>query len=261
MKQCFFLLSFCFITNIQGQISNLNGNYFSNKQDRFCFNLSKGYGAIMFENAEMYHLYFDKEIEIGDTLKLYLLPDAIDSDKEYIFQMLKENDSFFIIKPISKSAQTIFSDRKQIKFIKEEFLPYDSTINFEKLEFIAYSSHAFISTGVAVKIDNNKNIFFRLTTGFDSLKNENFKGEMTDEGYNKLVNLIRIINIRKLKWPVTINDGQQEMELIIYYNNQRKKLIGIGDTPYISNDLILFLMNIKKYCIYQHTDEELKIKN
>ena len=241
----------------KGQFPKFSGHFFSDKQDRIY--LSKQFGAMHFENENMYHLLFEKTLFQNDTLRLFINSEALLLDKEYTFKLICSNDTFFIIKPISNSAIKLFSGRETIKFIKQDFL-YDSTVSFEKLVLFMGQSPHFFSNGIALQIDSSKNVFFKFKSAFDTTQNGNFKGKLTDKGYDSLINIIRKANIKTLFWPLTEYQGQQYKELTIFYNGQKKKLIGIGDTPYLTMDLMLFLRNIQKHCVYQKTNEELNFE-
>ena len=241
----------------KGQFPKYNGNFFSDKQDRIY--LSKQFGAMHFENENMYHLLFEKTIFQNDTLKLYINPEAILPEKEYVFKHIYSNDTFFIIKPISNSAIKLFPNREVIKFTKQNYL-YDSTVSFEKLVLFEGESPHFFSDAIALQIDSSKNVFFKFKSAFDTSLNGSFKGKLTEKGYDSLINIIRKANIKTLFWPLTEYQGQQYKELTIYYNGQKKKLIGVGDTPYLTMDLMLFLKTIQKHCVYQKTSEKLNFE-
>jgi hypothetical protein len=240
-----------FSHSILGQISKLGGTFFSDEQDRI--SLNEGQGGIMFENRDMYHLYFEKEFEYNDTLKLQLIDNAAAKDKVYFFKVSTVTNNYFTLKPISKSSKRIFKNRQEITFYREGFR-IDSSLSFEKLIFLEGQSNNHYSEGIYLQIDSSKTIFFHFISSFDTTLNGNYKGKLTDNGYETLIGLLKMAHLKKLFWPPSEYYGQAPTKLILYFNGQRKELNSVGDSPYITSDLILFFKNIHKYATVVKTN-------
>jgi hypothetical protein len=240
---------------VSGQISKLAGTFFSNDQDRI--SLNKGRSGIMFENREMFHLYFEKQFQSNDTLILTLTENSDVKDKEYTFKVLSLAENYFTLIPLSKSSKNLFNNRKEVIFYREGYI-VDSTISFEKLIFFEGQSNTHYSDGIALQIDSAKNVFFHYNSAFDTIKSGKFKGKLTEKGYQDLIQILRKVNLKELFWPPSDYYGQAPKKLILYFNGQRKELNSVGDSPYITMSLILFLKNIQLYSEVTKTTDELK---
>ena len=239
-----------------GQVSNLAGTFYSIDQDRISLNM--GQGGIMFENSKNYHLYFEKQVEINDTLKLYLVPQAVIKDKEYIFKVKSATNDSFILKPISKSSKSILEGRQEVIFYRSEHF-IDKTLSFEKLIFYqGYNQNH--SNGKSIQIDSAKNLLIHLKRPFDSLKIRNYIGKLTDQGYEILIDILRKARLKTLFWPKTKAEfpEQDSIKIILHFNRQKKELKTGENFPYISMELFLFLMGIEKYALVQQIDTDIK---
>ncbi len=250
----FLLLHFCIGT--RAQFSKGKGTWFSIDQDRFSF---MGNGQSMFENSDNYHLYFEKVIENGNSIKLYLNEQSPIQDKEYKIQLHELNDSFFTLKPISKSSIKLFSNREEVKFYREGYL-IDNDLIFEKLIYSKTPSGNYYSDGITILIDSSKNLRYKNVSALDSTQTGNFTGKLTEKGYYELIRILKKTHLRRLKWPSSEYYGQDKQELVLYFNGERKELQTNTDAPFITSELLAFLRNIEKYSQIKRTTKYLRFE-
>ena len=99
-----------------------------------------------------------------------------------------------------------------------------------------------------IEIDSTKNIFvnreyFKTKSEIDKKVSGQFKGVLTDEDFNKLLGLLKDINLETLTFPKSgLMDGV-EITIIVYYNGQRKYLKS-SEPPGIAKNLIAFLTSL-----------------
>lgn len=118
---------------------------------------------------------------------------------------------------------------------------------------------------IDLEIDSSKNLFvdreyFKTKSETDQRFSGQFKGVLSQEDYNKLLELLQSCNIDALKFPNSdLMDGV-ETTIIIYYNGQRKYLKS-PEPPSIAKDLILFLKSIGDNKKLQRTNETKTIES
>ncbi len=99
-----------------------------------------------------------------------------------------------------------------------------------------------------LEIDNNKAVyvnreFYKTKSTIDSAGSGRFKGTLSQEQYNKLIDVLKKSNLDSLNFtPVGITDVS-ETTIIVYYNGKRKYLHSARPAPE-ANELITFIKSI-----------------
>lgn len=85
--------------------------------------------------------------------------------------------------------------------------------------------------------------FYKTKSTLDSANSGRFKGTLSQEQYNKLIEVLKKSNLDKLEFtPLGITDVS-ETTIIVYYNGKRKHLHSARPAPE-ANDLINFIKSI-----------------
>jgi Domain of unknown function (DUF6438) len=101
---------------------------------------------------------------------------------------------------------------------------------------------------IDLEIDSAKNVYvsreyFKSKSETDKTYSGQFKGNLSQKDYNKLLKLLQSSNIDTLTFPSTTMVDVSETTIIVYYNEKRKYLKS-SETPAIAKNLIIFLKSV-----------------
>jgi hypothetical protein len=195
---------------------------------------------------------------IGDTFRLqsrsFRHPDMQEFIYNYDFKIINCNDSLLRIEPISSYALRIFDDGMTRDFINQNYLK-DNDFKFIRItfEFWAYT----------IEIDSTRQVNLKVTEGWSEVpggtvaksKTGYFKGFLTVDKYDKLISILKSINIRNLKFrhDFTMSHSDYKRYSIAY--NDKVFRESSQRPPLILQSLNDFLLELCEEHNFERTQE------
>ena len=251
---------FTFIA-IQSQIAlsqtTIDNNipFLSKAQDRIYFISDNVLGG---ENAQLDILYLENGNKSKDTFSFKFFDYRKNKTLLYKFTIkLFEQDSL-LLKPISRAAKEFYNFRNEIWFYKQNYF-FDNSISFKKLYYHSGIDSNQNSNVTELTIDSSKTVKLLLRSILDSASKK-YSGKLTNAGYTQLIQILKVDNLKTLTWPIEKfpSPSMDPRRLILYFNNQRKELTSIDQTPYIVMNLLLFFDQIQNFSELKETTEKLE---
>jgi len=253
-----YVIILCLSIHIHGQNKHLQGIWVSGNNDVIKINKDGDRFNILSTNEtqEQLNLKISK-----DSLSFYTQYTKIGSDKTYVseynFYIKKITESKLILIPTSKLSKDFFRNRKEITFTKQEF-NLDNSISFEKLIYRTTPCYGNCSS-INLELDKNKNIYIHRELFNDKINSGNFTGTLSENSYNKLINILQTSNLKTWSFPQKNGHDAPTTTLIIYYNGKRKYFKSMFP-PTISQQLINLLYQIGEKTELIRTDKEKQLE-
>jgi hypothetical protein len=222
---------FCQDSTKKASIHNLNGIWVTNEQDALLIDdPSKTANYIANQNLDynMVRLYV-----YGDTLSFqnrYYIAGR-ESEKfidRYDLLVKSRSDTTLEVVPVSTQSKTFFQNREVLRFVRQEFRK-TASIHFEKI--IYHSSTCYETCPIIhLEINKDKEVYFSGTFynksyyDIDTSVSGNYAGMISDQMYDKLINLLQISDIENLRFSNALSSDLPTTTIIIYYNGTRKYL-------------------------------------
>lgn len=116
-----------------------------------------------------------------------------------------------------------------------------------------------------LEIDSNKTVYvnreyYKTKSEIDSANSGRFKGLLTPEQDNKLMEVLKKSNLDSLKFASVGIADVPETTIIVYYNGKRKYLKS-ERPPVVANDLITLLKSIGNDKALERTNEVKELEN
>lgn len=118
---------------------------------------------------------------------------------------------------------------------------------------------------IDLEIDSNKRVYvdrkyYKTKSDIDSTNSGRFKGTLTQEQDNKLMEVLKKSNVDNLEFAEVGITDVPETTIIVYYNGKRKYLKS-ARPPATANDLITLLKSIGGDKGLQRTEEVKELEN
>lgn len=247
------------------QITKLKGNWISEKNEAISIiDTVDSLNGLMIEST---YNYFYLKIK-SDTL--FFRPWHILNDQDDLntieLKLIDVNENSLTIQPISKLSIDFFKTEKPITFINQKQI-IDESFQFEKLIF--HSSRCFGSCPI-IDLEILSNRKFKLTGNYyiensrkeDKNRSGTYNGELTEEEYSKLIDLIIKSRI------TTYNDTDKNtnfccdgsIKTFILYHNGERKYFKAMITPPLLDEIISFLYIIDKKAILSKTSDKFEFE-
>jgi hypothetical protein len=252
------IILICLTISIKGQNKNLHGVWISSNNDVIEIK-EEGNSFNILSTSDT-----DEQLSLRitkDSLNFYTKSSIVGSDKTYVskysFYIKKLTNSKLILIPTSKLSKDFFKNKKKIVFTKQQF-NLDKSISFERLVYRTTPCYGSCST-INLELDKNKNIYIHRELFNDKINSGNFVGTISEESYNKLINILETTNLKTWSFPEKDGSDAPTTTLIIYYNGKREYFKSMFP-PTISQQLIGLLYEIGEKTKLVRTDKEKQIE-
>ncbi|MFD2824451.1 DUF6438 domain-containing protein [Lacinutrix iliipiscaria] len=247
------------------QIDKLKGNWISEKNEAISIiDTLDSFNGLMNETK---YEYFHLKIK-SDTLIFRPWHSSTDNAilNRFELKLIVNNENSLTIQPISKLSIDFFKTDSPITFINQKQI-IDKSFVFEKLIF--HSSSCFGSCPI-VHLEISSNRKLKLTGNYyqenskkkDEKRSGNYNGELTQNEYNRLIDLI--IKSRITTYGDTDKNANfccdGSIKTLVLYHNGKRKYYKAMFTPPLLDELISFLYNIDKEAILTKTRNEFEFE-
>ncbi len=202
-----------------------NGSYLANDT------IIKSMSVFLYEDTLSF-----KKIHIGGENAFETI-DTIWYSNEFIFKLLKFNDSIIYLKSLSENSKWLFDNVDTLIFQNHQ-IHYDSTIQFEKLEYSTSFRTSSGSLGMyRIKIDSKKILIFESidfrNNSFDDPTDVEYsdsviirKVQITKDTlfYEELINILRVCNLNYSELTTdSVFDSIRDEQITIYFNGTKRQ--------------------------------------
>ncbi|GGG32218.1 DUF6438 domain-containing protein [Bizionia arctica] len=247
------------------QIEELKGKWISEQNEAISIiDTLDSFNGIMSETKYDYFLLKIK----SDTLIFKPWHNSSDNNIQNRFELklIDVNINSLTIQPISKLSIDFFKKEEPITFINQKQI-IDKSFKFEKLIF--HSSSCF-GTCPIVDLEISSNRKLKLTGDYyvenskrkDKERSGSYIGELTEEEYNKLIDLIiksRITTYKDTDKNANFCCDGSIKTFVVYHNGIRKYYKAMISPPLL-DELISFLQTIDQKSILTKTTDEFEFE-